>query len=196
MGNTTPDTDKTATQSPSETSIELDAANENLGMLDIEQAVIDDVSATARPAATATAAEEPVSAEPTSPVASVGGILKAGSFVELVDHRWFACADVNAELSVSRSRIALLLEDCRAATDGVDPRAARTFTLREFYRDGRPTLDYTMEGVKQLFRDYRRDQPNALEHWNRTENAILAGIERFEQQYTSLESDRSRLAKQ
>lgn len=120
------------------------------------------------------------------------GTLPAGCFVEMIDERWHKCTDVNVELGPRRSKVGVLLEDHEYdPAEGIDNRECKTFTLRQFYRDGSPTMDFTEEQVVLMMRGWRRHIENE-EHWNRLESVLRKGINDFKRLYKGLDADADR----
>lgn len=116
--------------------------------------------------------------------------LAAGRFVQMIDERWFACSDaeINQRLNRHVTKAGLLLESVGYDhTEGVGDRDCKTFTLRQFYQDGRPTLDYTDQEVAGLLTGIERHIDHAARI--KIERVLIPGIKEFEKHYKGLKAD-------
>mgnify|MGYP006921319569 CR=1 FL=1 len=133
----------------------------------------------------AAAASKPKAADETK---AEPGKLKAGQFVQMQNEMWFRCTDLNQKLSPSLSKIAVLLED--ASYDhlaGMDNSKCKTFTVRQYYADGSPTLDYTAESVQALLADAKKyvDESTSLA----VRGVLGPALRHFEGQYKAFDEE-------
>lgn len=117
------------------------------------------------------------------------GQLKAGQFVQMQNERWFRCTDLNQKLSAGLSRIAILLEgvDGYDHLAGIDNGDCKTFTVRQFYANGNPTLDYSADSVQKLLDDTKRYVDESTS--TKVRGILGPGLREFEKQYKAFDEE-------
>lgn len=124
-----------------------------------------------------------------TPETPLGG-LPEGALVKMIDERWFlaSAGDVNIELNSHVSKLGLLLEACGYDDKvGVADRDCKTFTMRQYYQDGSPSLDYTDEEVAGLLKGYEKHIDVATRQ--KIERVLRPGLKKFESKYKNYERE-------
>lgn len=111
--------------------------------------------------------------------------LLAGMFLQMVDERWFYASpsDINRKLNRKVSKIGLLLEDVSYDdAEGIEDKSCKTFTLRQFYQDGSPSLDFSEVEVDQMLDGWERhiDRESRL----KIERVLRPGLDEFRSNFT------------
>ncbi|MGE3410132.1 MAG: hypothetical protein AB7I37_25335 [Pirellulales bacterium] len=110
--------------------------------------------------------------------------LQAGCFVVMVGERWFKCTDVNEALDSNKSKIGLLLSDVGYDHKvGIPDRDCKTFTLRQYYQNGSPTLDYTDKELEDLIAGWMRHASTDGKAPLSFEKTLRVGVREFERLY-------------
>jgi hypothetical protein len=116
------------------------------------------------------------------------GKLKAGQFVQMQNERWFRCGDLNQKLNASLSRIAILADDCNYDhLAGIDNGDCKTFTVRQFYANGNPTLDYSADSVQRFLADIAKHVDELTS--TKLRGVLGPGLREFEKQYKAFDEE-------
>jgi hypothetical protein len=115
--------------------------------------------------------------------------LLVGTFVEMRGGRWFPCSDLNQKLGrLTVTKIGAVLETVAVEADlGGNPDDVKTFTLRQFYVSGRPTLDFTPESLSKMLMDWTKWL--GAQQARNVEAVLRPAVRVFESQYKNYDAD-------
>ena len=115
-----------------------------------------------------------------------------GAFIAMAGGRWFKCDDVNMQLSRTVTRIGIALGKF-GYSDGIgaENKDIESFTVRQYYQDRRPSLDYTQKSINAKLDGWEKYL--GVDRRSSIVAALKAPLKLFEKQYKNYERENEAL---